>query len=47
MSCMSKLFSSVLNNRLQTFFDKNKIINETQIGFQPKARTSDHLFYVH
>ena len=23
MSCMSKLFSSVLNNRLQTFFDKN------------------------
>ena len=44
MSCMSKLFSSVLNNRLQTFFDKNKIINETQIGFQPKARTSDHMF---
>ena len=44
MSCMSKLFSSVLNNRLQTFFDKNKIINETQIGFQLKARTSDHMF---
>ena len=45
MSCISKLFSSVLNNRLQTsFFDKNKIINETQIGFQPKARTSDHMF---
>ena len=44
MPCLSKLFSSILNNRLQKYFDDNKVINETQIGFQPKARTSDHMF---
>ena len=44
MSCLSKVFNSVLNSRLQTYLDDNNIINKTQIGFQPKARTSDHMF---
>jgi len=45
MSCLAKLFNCVLNTRLQKFLDVHKIINNTQIGFQPKARTSDHMFF--
>ena len=28
----------------RSFFETNMVIHETQIGFQPKASTSDHLF---
>ena len=44
MSCLAKLFHSILNNRLQNYLDTNKIINPCHIGFQPNARTVDHLF---
>ena len=44
MPCLAKLFNSVLNNRLQKYLDKEKIIMPNQIGFQPKARTVDHMF---
>ena len=44
MPCLAKLFINVLNNRLQDFLDKNSTINHCQIGFQPKARTVDHMF---
>ncbi len=44
MPCLSKLFNAILNTRLQSFLDSNEIINNEQIGFQPKARTSDHMF---
>ena len=43
-SVMAKIFSSVLNNRLVLFLNNNKILNDCQIGFVPKARTSDHMF---
>ena len=44
MPCLAKLFNSILNNRLQKYLDENKMINPCQIGFQPKARTVDHMF---
>ena len=44
MPCLAEVFNSILNDRLQKYFDKNNIITECQIGFQPKARTSDHMF---
>ena len=44
ISCVGKLFDSILNNRLETYLNENKIISETQIGFQKKARTTDHMF---
>ena len=44
MSCVGKLFNSILNNRLDTYLNENQIISETQIGFQKKARTTDHMF---
>ena len=44
MSCLGKLFNSVLNNRVDEYLSENNIISETQIGFKKKARTSDHMF---
>ena len=44
MPCLAKLFNNILNNRLQNYLDTNKIINPCQIGFQPNARTVDHMF---
>ena len=44
MPCLAKLFNSILNNRFQNYLDTDKIINPCQIGFQPNARTVDHMF---
>ena len=41
---LGKLFNLILNSRLDKYFNKNSIINEYQIGFSKKARTSDHIF---
>ena len=38
------VFNSILNERLQQYFDKYNIIHKAQIGFQPKTRTSEHVF---
>ena len=44
MSCLGKLFNSVLNTRLNEYLTENNVISKTQIGFQKKARTTDHMF---
>lgn len=41
---LSKLFKTILYNRLDKYLSDNNIINKTQIGFSKKARTSDHIF---
>ena len=43
-SCLAKLFSLLLNNRLQHFVEQRNIMSEFQIGFIKNHRTSDHLF---
>lgn len=43
-SSIGKLFNRVLNMRLDKFLVKYKIIDDSQIGFKQKARTSDHMF---
>ena len=43
-SCLGKVFNTIMNNRLDNYLEKNKIISHTQIGFRKKARTSDHIF---
>ena len=43
-SCIGKLFTKILNNRLEKFLDKRGIIRNEQIGFSKGKRTSDHLF---
>ena len=43
-SCLGKFFCSILNERLINYYDKNNIIHQSQIGFRPGFRTSDHIF---
>ena len=44
ISNIAKLFNSVINNRLIKFIENNNLIDENQIGFKQKSRTSDHVF---
>ena len=41
---LGKLFNRILDNRLTKFLDKHHVINDSQMGFTKKARTSDHMF---
>ena len=41
--CLSKVFTSIINNRLYDFFVDNGIISEFQIGFMKDSQTSDHM----
>ena len=42
-NCLSKVFTSILNNRFQKYLQDNEIINKYQIGFSKKSQTSDHM----
>ncbi len=44
ISCMSKLFSAVVNNRLTAFVEDCKIIGPEQAGFRRGFSTTDHIF---
>ncbi len=44
LSCMGKLFTSLLNSRLVRFAEIVKLINENQTGFRPGYGTIDHIF---
>ena len=44
LSCLGKLFSNFLNNRLTRFVEDNKIIGPEQAGFRPGFSTTDHMF---
>lgn len=43
-SCLSKLFTRILYNRLDNFLENNDIICNEQKGFRKDMRTSDHIF---
>ena len=44
LSCLSKLFTSFLNNRLTKFLDMYDTLNENQAGFRRGYSTVDHIF---
>lgn len=44
LSCLGKLFTSILNGRLTEFDNKYHIIKESQAGFRQAYSTTDHLF---
>ena len=44
LSCLGKLFTSVINERLNKYADKIALINENQAGFRKKYSTTDHIF---
>ena len=41
--CLSKLFTLLLNTRVNKFCEGNEIIHENQIGFRKGFRTADHV----
>ena len=47
ISCVYKLFSACLNNRLWSFCKNRSILSEEQLGFIPGNRTSDAHFIIH
>ena len=44
LSCFSKLFTSILNNRLTKFLEIHTAPNENQAGFRQGYSTTDHIF---
>ena len=44
LSCLGKLFTSILNQRLTTFLEESNILNENEAGFRKGYSCSDHIF---
>ena len=47
ISCLSKLFTAILNDRLNKFSDDFLILCENQTGFRKSYSTIDNLFTLH
>ena len=47
LSCLGKLFTAILNERLLTFANENNTFAKEQIGFLKGNRTSDNLIILH
>ena len=45
-SCVGKIFTSVINQRIIKFVEKQRIVSHHQIGFKKFYRTADHIFVV-
>ena len=43
-SALTKLLSTMMNNRLNAFIEENQILNKEQIGFIMNNRCPDHIF---
>ena len=46
-SCISKMFSAVLNKRLTKFSNEFELIPDTQAGFRKGFSTNDNIFILH
>lgn len=46
LSCLGKLFTSILNERLTLFSNSCNIVKETQAGFREGYSTVDHIFLI-
>ena len=47
ISCVSKLYTHILNKRLTDWAEANNIISDTQAGFRKNYSTLDHIFTVY
>ena len=43
-SCLGRVFTRLLNNRLVEYAEKCKLLDPAQIGFRKMRRTSEHIF---
>ena len=44
LSCLGKLFTALLSERLNTFMEEDEILKENQAGFRKHYSTTDHIF---
>lgn len=44
LSCLGKLFTSVLNVRLNEYLEESMLLSENQAGFRKNYSTTDHIF---
>ena len=44
VSCLSKIFTGILNRRLSYICEENEILSDAQFGFRPKRSTTDASF---
>lgn len=47
LSCFGKLFTAIINSRLQTFAQEFDVIGENQTGFRKNYSTMDNVFALH
>jgi hypothetical protein len=47
LSCLGKLFTSVLNSRLNAYAEKHNVIGQEQLGFRKNYSTIDGAFILH
>ena len=47
LSCLGKLFTSVINTRLYAYLTNENILGNEQVGFRAKHSTLDHIFALH
>ena len=47
LSCLGKVFTSCINERLACYVEEEGILNEEQAGFRPGYCTADHIFTLH
>ena len=47
LSCMGKLFTSILNMRLNDYLEESMLLGENQAGFRRHYSTLDHIFSLH
>lgn len=46
LSCLGKLFTAVINNRLNEFAEENDLIEPCQAGFRKQHSTADNIFII-
>ena len=47
LSCISKLFTAILNHRINKFMNENGLLGSEQAGFRSGQSTMDHVFVLH
>jgi hypothetical protein len=47
LSCLGKLFTAILNNRLNTYSESFLLLNENQCGFRKGYSTLDCIYSIH
>ena len=47
MSCLGKLFTAILNTRINAFLENSGLLGAEQAGFRSGYSTIDHIYFLH